>query len=43
MAAAGAGGIPMRSISVVDWTLPVGALVLVVATIWALAGAAVAP
>ena len=33
----------MRSISVVDWTLPVGALVLVVATIWALAGAAVAP
>ena len=37
------GGIPMRSISVVDWTLPVGALVLVVATIWALAGAAVAP
>jgi hypothetical protein len=37
------GGISMRSISVVDWTLPVGALVLVVATIWAIAGAAVAP
>ena len=37
------GSIPMRSISVVDWTLPVGAVVLVVATIWALAGAAVAP
>jgi hypothetical protein len=27
----------------VGWVLPVGALVLVVATIWALAGAAVAP
>jgi hypothetical protein len=37
------GGIPMRSLSVVDWTLPAGALVLVVATIWALASAAVAP
>jgi len=37
------GGIPMKSISLVDWTLPVGALVLVVATIWALANAAVAP
>ena len=37
------GGGPMRSISVVDWTLPAGALVLVVATMWALAGAAVAP
>jgi hypothetical protein len=37
------GGLPRRSISVVDWTLPVGALVLVVATIWALSGAAVEP
>jgi hypothetical protein len=27
----------------VGWVLPVGALVLVVATIWALAGAAVEP
>src|SRR5215218_1259413 len=36
-------GIPMRSISVVDWTLPVGALVLVVATIWALANGTVEP
>jgi hypothetical protein len=37
------GGRPMRTISVVDWALPAGALVLVVATIWSLAGAAVAP
>jgi len=37
------GSMPRRSISVVDWTLPVGALVLVVATIWALANGAVAP
>ena len=36
-------GIPMRSISAVDWTLPVGALVLVVATIWALANGTVEP
>ena len=36
-------GISMRSISVVDWTLPVGALVLVVATIWALANGTVEP
>lgn len=36
-------GTPRRSISVVDWTLPAGALVLVVATIWALANGAVGP
>jgi hypothetical protein len=29
--------------SIVDWTLPAGALLLVVATIWALSGAVVAP
>jgi hypothetical protein len=33
----------MGSISVVDWTLPAVAVVLVAATIWAIAGAAVEP
>jgi hypothetical protein len=36
-------GIPKGSMSIVDWTLPAGALLLVVATIWALSGAVVAP
>jgi hypothetical protein len=37
------GGTPMGSISVVDWALPAVAVMLVVATIWAIAGAAVEP
>lgn len=37
------GNMRRGSLSVVDWTLPVGALVLVLATIWALSGVAVAP